>query len=251
MIDTKQPGLHSAPQPLYQKVKHHIQNAISTGQLSPDDRVPSENELAERFMVSRMTVNRALRELSAEGVLVRIQGVGTFVASRRPQSSLLEIGSIAEEIHRQGGIHSSAVHLLRGEPASLEIAKRMALAPRDEIFHAVLVHYDRTLPVQVADHYVNPAVAPLFLEQDFSRITPNDYLMKITPITAVDPVIEAVLADKRTQSLLNLKKNTPCLMLQRTTWHGKTVATHSRFIYPGPRFLLGSRFTPGETAPPQ
>ncbi len=245
MTDIMKSGLRVAPQPLYQKVKKHILELIDSSRLPAGSRIPSENELVVTLNVSRMTIHRALRELTAQGLLVRVQGVGTFVAAPKPQSALLEIVSIAEEIRRQGGVHSSTVHLLQSEPAPPEIAGIMHLTQRTRVYHAVLVHSDRGRPIQLADRYVNPALAPRFLEQDFTRITPNAYLMGVAPVTEVDHLIEAVLADQNARMLLKLKKNTPCLVLHRTTWSGDLVATHSQFTYPGPRFRLGGRFRPG------
>ncbi|MCP5368777.1 MAG: GntR family transcriptional regulator, partial [Hyphomicrobiales bacterium] len=74
----------AGPIPQYQRIKRHIMRLIDGGGLGPGDRVPSENALVRELGVSRMTVNRALRELTAAGLLVRVQGTGTFVAERRP-----------------------------------------------------------------------------------------------------------------------------------------------------------------------
>ncbi len=232
------------PQPLYQKVKAFIQERIRNGQWPPDSRIPSEHELVRTLSVSRMTVHRALRELTADGRLVRIQGVGTFVAPEKPQSALLEIKSIAEEIGRRGGVHTSKVHLLQSEPAAAELAAAMNLTAGATVFHAILVHSDRDIPIQLADRFVNPACAPLFLEQDFTRITPNEYLLSVAPVTEVEHVIEAVVADGPTQQLLQIAADEPCLVLHRTTWADNMVATRSRFIYSGSRYRLGGRFKP-------
>ncbi|HET9331929.1 MAG TPA: GntR family transcriptional regulator, partial [Steroidobacteraceae bacterium] len=62
----------------YQQVKHFILDRIAGGSLRAGERVPSENELTRTLTVSRMTANRALRELAEDGVLVRVAGVGTF-----------------------------------------------------------------------------------------------------------------------------------------------------------------------------
>lgn len=70
----------SAPAPFYEKVKMEISEKISSGIWQPHDRIPSEAELVAQYGFSRMTINRALRELTDEGLLVRLQGVGTFVA---------------------------------------------------------------------------------------------------------------------------------------------------------------------------
>ena len=87
----------SSPAPFYEKVKQAISEKIATGVWRPHDRIPSEADLVAQFGFSRMTVNRALRELTDEGLLVRLQGVGTFVAEPKGQSALFEIRSIADD----------------------------------------------------------------------------------------------------------------------------------------------------------
>ena len=97
---------------LYQEVKAYVLDLIKREEWPPHYRVPSEHALVERLGVSRMTVNRALRELSHEGRLYRVQGVGTFVAAQKPQSAFLTVRSIAEEIRSRGGVHSlSLIHI--------------------------------------------------------------------------------------------------------------------------------------------
>ncbi|STR46286.1 Histidine utilization repressor [Klebsiella oxytoca] len=80
----------SAPAPFYEKVKQAISEKIHSGVWRPHDRIPSEAELVAQFGFSRMTINRALRELTDEGLLVRLQGVGTFVAEPKGQSRCLK-----------------------------------------------------------------------------------------------------------------------------------------------------------------
>src|SRR5450631_2402011 len=108
-MDKSPPAL----QPLYLKVKRHILENIGSGRWTASSRVPSENELVKSFGVSRMTANRALKELSDEGILVRIAGVGSFVADRHARAHPLEIRSIADEIRERGHVH-------RAETVSLE-----------------------------------------------------------------------------------------------------------------------------------
>jgi histidine ammonia-lyase len=80
-------NLEGPPRPLYRKIKAYILKQIEDGRWKPDQRIPSENQLVKRFAVSRMTIHRALRELTHEGRLIRIQGVGTFVAKPGPPTS--------------------------------------------------------------------------------------------------------------------------------------------------------------------
>ena len=64
--------------PRYKMVRDHIIRNIRSGAWQADAKIPSENELVRELDVSRMTVNRALRELTAEGMLRRVQGLGSF-----------------------------------------------------------------------------------------------------------------------------------------------------------------------------
>ena len=215
---------------------------IESGQWAPDTRVPSENDLVEALGISRMTANRALRELTDNGQLFRVQGIGTFVAARKPQTPLLEVRSIAEDIRLRGGVHSSTVCLLAQEPAAPKLAADLELPPGSMIFHSILIHEDRGIPVQLAERFVNPAAAPDYLKQDFTRITPSQYLFQMAPLTEVEHVVEAILPDAKTRKLLQIKQNEPCLKLHRRTWSNGVVVTKSTFIYPGSRYQIGSRF---------
>jgi GntR family histidine utilization transcriptional repressor len=66
--------------PAYEQVKGWIRQHIASGEWRPGDSVPSEAALMEQFGVSRMTANRALRELAAEGLVTRVQGAGGAAA---------------------------------------------------------------------------------------------------------------------------------------------------------------------------
>lgn len=233
-----------APRALYIQVKEYILTRIDSGEWQPDERIPSENQLVGSLNVSRMTVNRALRELAAEGRLVRIQGVGSFVAQPKPVTTLFEIQSIDDEVRGWGGVYSCDIHLLAREHAYPELAAAMAIPEGAPVFHSIIVHRDRGRPVLLGDRYVNPVIAPDFLDQDFTAITPTNYLLKVAPVTKVEHIIEALRPDEETRRLLEIGTDEPCLVLHRQTWNDQLVSTHSRFTYPGSRYRIGGRFTP-------
>ncbi len=230
--------------PLYQQVKEYILQKIRSGQWLANMKIESEAELVTITGASRMTVNRALRELTNEGVLVRAQGRGTFVAEKKPQAALFEISSIAQDIKNRGGKHSCEVKILQEEKARPDIAKAMGLEPYDTVFHSVLLHMDNSLPIQLSSRFINPAIAPEYLQQDFSKITPNEYLLDLVPISSVEHVVEALIPEAWIRKLLKINNAEPCLALHRKTWVGEHVATCSTFYYPGSRYSLGSTFTP-------
>src|ERR1700730_13373167 len=121
-------------QPLYLKVKRHILDNIGSGKWATSARVPSENEIVKSFGVSRMTANRALRELRDEGVLVRIAGVGSFVADRHAHAHPLEIRSIAEEIRDRGHRHRAEIVSLERVHSVADLALDFGIAPRSELY---------------------------------------------------------------------------------------------------------------------
>src|ERR1700704_2909980 len=121
-------------QPLYLQVKQHILDNIGSGKWGTASRVPSENDIVKSFGVSRMTANRALRELRDEGVLVRIAGVGSFVAERHAHAHPLQIRSIADEIRRRGHVHRAEIVSLERVRAVAELAEDFGLAPRCELY---------------------------------------------------------------------------------------------------------------------
>jgi GntR family histidine utilization transcriptional repressor len=241
---TMESSAEDAPMPLYLRLKQMITRQIDTGAWPAHHRVPSENELVEQFGASRMTINRALRELTAEGRLVRMQGVGTFVAEPKMQSSLLEVNNIADEIAERGHRHRSEVILLREEPAGPERAVAMDLREGEKIFHSIIVHYQDNVPVQIEDRYVNPGLAPDYLKQDFVADTPNAYLQGLAPLTAGEHIVEAVIATADEAKLLQIPRAEPCLLIRRRTWSGKRVVTFARLLHPGSRHRLEGRFGP-------
>jgi len=230
--------------PRYQQVKEYILSRIAGGELHPEMKIESENRLVELLGVSRMTVNRAIRELTGEGTLMRIQGVGTFVARQKPQSALLEVRSIAGEIRQRGGVYSCDIKLLAEERVKPSLARSMELQPFSSIYHSIIVHMDNGVAIQLADRYVNPAIAPDYLLQDLSKISPNEYLLSLAQISEVEHVVEAVIPDNWIRELLHINEAEPCLVLHRKTWVEGAVATQSSFYYPGSRYTIGGRFAP-------
>lgn len=232
----------SAPLFAYEQVKSFIKTRITSGAWKPGDAVPSEAALMTRFAISRMTVNRALRELAAEGMVTRIQGSGTRVADLHRISSRLTIRDIKEEVQERGHIHSSRVLLVAKEKAVQKLATVLGLRVGSTVFHTVLVHLENGLPIQHEDRYVNPLAAPDFLQTDFTQHTPAYHLLKHAPLTDASYQIEACLPDKDIAKLLHIKSSEACLVITRRTISGPHVASLARLVYPGTRYSFAGQF---------
>ncbi|QCR38846.1 histidine utilization repressor [Nissabacter sp. SGAir0207] len=230
------------PAPIYVRVKQAIISQIKQGTWKPNQRIPSESELVANLGVSRMTINRALRELTKEGFLMRMQGVGTFVAESKGFTAMLEVHNIAEEIRARGHVHSSQIIRLEAVKADPEQAAVLGLTTGQQIFHSLIVHFENGLAVQLEDRLVNPQVAPDYLQQDYAQETPYTYLMNVAPLSAGEHVVEAVMPDAAQRTLLMMDEREPCLLIRRQTWSDTTVVTYARLLYPGTRYKLLGKF---------
>jgi GntR family histidine utilization transcriptional repressor len=229
------------PLPLYERVKQHLRARIEAGEWRDGERLPSEHELMARFSASRMTVHRALREMSAAGMVHRVQGLGTFVAKETPRLALLEVTDIADDIASRGNKHEARVVTLEARRADPALAAAFGIRRGDKIFASDIVHEEDGVPVQLEQRFITPAFAPDYLIQDFTLITTNAYLTAIAPPKEVEHVIHAVMPDARVQALLDIPAHEACLLLERRTWTEAGPATKSHLIHPGSRYSLGSR----------
>jgi GntR family histidine utilization transcriptional repressor len=234
--------MKNPPQALYQRAKDYVQGKLRAGDWKPGDLIPSENRLVQELGMSRMTVNRALRELTEEGHLLRISGVGTFVAESKPQSNLLRITNIADEIIARGHRYNCVVLQLTRESASMPVAAAMSLPTGASVFHLICVHLEEGVPVQLEDRYVNPELVPEFLQQAFGeQLQPARYLLQVLRPNEMEHIVEASHPSGDEARHLQIDANEACLVLLRRTWNDGKVVTYVRLVHPSSRYRLGSR----------
>ncbi len=229
--------------PKFEEIKQYILAQIESGQWAEDSRVPSENQLAELFSCSRMTARRGLTELTESGVLERSQGLGTFVAGLKSQSSMMAIRNIADEIKDRGHGYSVQQVSLTQTSATGAIAIALGLEEGSAVYQSVLVHCEQGTPLQLEERFVNPKLVPEYLAQDFTQQTPHEYLSMVAPLTEAKHTIEAKMADDAQLALLSIEASEPCLQITRRTWSRQGVVSFARLVHPGSRFRLGGHLT--------
>jgi GntR family histidine utilization transcriptional repressor len=228
----------------YLQVKDFILERIAGGTLRAGERVPSENELTRTLTVSRMTANRALRELAADGVLVRVAGVGTFVAEQRVHAHPLEVRNIADEIRARGHEYRVKVLALDSLSASRELAERCGVKVGAQLDYSLLTHFADAAPLQVEERYVNPQVAPGYLRNDFSRITPHEFLIRVAPLQRAEHIVRALVPERRIRRLLRLEAGEACLLIMRRTFSHGRIASVADLYHPGSRYELAASCQP-------
>lgn len=144
----------------YEQVEQALSRLVE--HLKPGDQFPSEPELARQLGVSRATLREVLRTFTERGILIRRQGIGTFVASRLP---LLEAGlEVLESLNRMAqhrGLTTQVSHLTVVERQPTE----------DEALHLGLV--GTPVPVLVVDRVISIEDRPV---ADLRDVVPVTYL---------------------------------------------------------------------------
>lgn len=228
--------------PRYREIKRFILDEVKSGRLNAGDRVPSEAELTTQFAVSRMTANRALRELTAMGVVVRRAGSGTFIAEVKPIGHMIEIRNIAEEVRARGHAYRSRVLANETITADRVSAALLNVRVGTRLFHSRIAHHEAEFPLQLEDRFVLAAAAPGYGNVDFTITTPNEYLTRIAPLERVEHRVVARLPDEEVRGILGMQLGEPVLVMTRKTWSAGKLVSHAVLTHPADRYELTATF---------
>ena len=225
--------------PRYAQIKTYIRNQIESGQWKVGDRIPSENQLSEDFMVSRMTARRAVQELANESLLLRSPGLGTFVAEPLAITPVLEIVDFTQQFSHGNPDYSNRILALKELRAEKGMASILGINEGDPLFQSIVVHYRDSAAVQWEECFVNPTMAPAYLKQNYSKVTPQAYLNWVVPAARVEHQVQAVMPAVEITGALGLPAISACLKVSRRSWSADKVVSICKFIYPS-SYSLGA-----------
>lgn len=229
-----------------------LRKAIRDGSLSPGQQLAKETELAEQFGVSRMTMNKALAQLTREGFVVRRKRSGTFVAQQRGEAAVMEINDIEQEVCGLGLDYSWQMnvcterHLTDGERALLD----MPTHPSVRMLMVEGIHMARGEPFCLELRVINLDTVPTAADQDFRAVVPGQWLFHSMPFSTAKHRVRAVNVAGRDARQLDVALGTACLEILRKTQFEQTWVTHVRLLYPGELHQLVADFTPHRTTSP-
>ena len=135
--------------PLYQQLMLRLKNDILAGVHPSGGRIPSEQALCDAYGVSRVTVRKALLDLVQEGLLVRRQGKGTFVADKRLQRDLQHITSFSDACRSMGRDAGTRVISVAREAAQPDDLERLGAAEGGEVLEVCRVRLCDGEPVML------------------------------------------------------------------------------------------------------
>jgi len=220
-------GAAPAFSPLYQQIKLLILQSLQAGEWKPGEPIPSEIDLAARFRVSQGTVRKAIDELSAENLVMRRQGKGTFVAThaeRNVQYRFLKLVPDSGDVQAEGPAERTIVDCRRLR-ATADVGRALALRTGDAVLQVRRVLAYAGVPTILEDLWL-PGLPFKGLTAERLRAWSGPmYAMFETEfgvrMVRAEERIRAVLPDAAQASLLAVDVATPLLSVERIahTYH--------------------------------
>jgi len=222
------------PMPLYRRIYSDLKAKIEGGDYAPGDRLPSELELTRKYGVSRITSRQALDLLCSEGLLIRRQGMGSFVAPPRVSQRIIRLTDFVEDMAAAGLNATSTVLRLIQEPIPPDMGVLLGL--RED---AMVTRLDRLrladgTPMALDWTWLPPAFGKLIQGEDLARrtiysILETDYGI---PVLWGEYTIGACVAGDEQAGFLNIEPGDPLLVFRRTSYStGHKPVYHQRRFY--------------------
>jgi GntR family transcriptional regulator len=212
----RQPGITAHAQ-----IEDWLADAIAAGQLTPGDRLPTEQDLAARLGVSRMTLRHALSELAQRGLVTRTvgRGGGTFVAEPKLEQDLTTLAGFSEQLRRRGKVAGAQVLAAAKIPASPAAAAALELTEGDPVHDVRRIRLADGKPI-VIEHSQFPAA--LFPDLLDCRLDGSLYDLLAErygqrPHRARES-LEPVVAGVREAEALEVEEGAPLMLVERTAY---------------------------------
>lgn len=197
-----------------------LRRQISNGTLGPGDLVPGEQDLCDRYKVSRVTSRRALNELAASGLVVRQRGRGTQVLSAAKAAPLrIEIEDLMDCIEELARCTTVQTVISERVSAGPDAARALELSPREKIRRIVRVrslgnakmaHFDIAMPMTIAQ---------LLSDFDHSdRPVLSDLMGAGLKVVAAHQIITAASATPGLAQVLGVPEDTALIQEKRTVF---------------------------------
>lgn len=238
------PAPRARGQSLNQTIRNDIEHKIMSGEWPPGFRLPFEHEMMEQYGCSRMTVNKALSALSAQGLIMRRRRAGSVVLAPSADRAVLQIIDFAAEAQRSGKLYRHDMLERRMEEIDAATARRTGLKTGAKVLFAATRHVVDGVIEAYEERIVNLAAVPQAKREPFADLPIGTWLLQRVPWSDAEHIIGAVNADARLARRLGVERNAACLMLERRTWQNAVFLTEARLYYPGTGHRLVGRFSP-------
>jgi GntR family transcriptional regulator len=219
--------------PLYLQISEILRNQINAGAYCPGDLLPSENDLLDRFPVSRNTAQRAIEDLVRDGLAIRIQGKGTYVPKSLVNFGLHRLTSFSEEMRFKGLTPSSKILKFEKIKPVETIAKKLNLNPDEKVYNLVRIRYGDEHPMAIQDSSLPTKHCPGLENYDFSvnslfNVLETDYHLHISWQSQNLKPCNARIAEAQA---LTIEVGTPLLYLDGVAYLERDIPIEYKTIY--------------------
>lgn len=234
--------LKSGPLPKYHQLIEILRQQIVSGELKPNDQLPTEEVLCQAYGVSRGTVRQAIHNLVQEGLIRREQGRGTFVNPLRRASPFFMLASFDEDMRRQHRRPNTRLLALEVIPATPAIAERLALATGEPVIHVVRLRLADDQPVIHETRYLAQVLCPSLTNEDLETESIHWLLIHKyhLPLVRMTHTIEVCILSSAQAHLLQVEPGTAAFYVDRLTYTvdetGKRPAVWYQAIYRGDNY---------------
>jgi GntR family transcriptional regulator len=206
--------------PKYRQLLNILRAQIISGQLAPDQQLPTEEELTETYGLSRGTVRKAIEQLEAERLIRTEQGIGSFVSSVHPRAIPFRFGDPDVALRTSGPLVTQELLAQEVLPASLDIAERLKIAAGERVIHVARRRLAGDRVIGYSERYLAEVLCPALLDQDLSTGSVHSLLvaMSALPLLRAEFEIEAHALEAGEAELLRAAPGTPAVVIRRMTY---------------------------------
>ena len=215
----------------FREIKQQVFKRIRDGEWRPGSLLPGEVELAAEFGCARATVNRAMQELSDDGIIERRRKGGSRVRLAPARQVTFEIPLVRVEIETSGAVYEYVLVADAVVAAPKSLQARLGLAVAAHVRHIKCLHLADGKPYQFEDRWINLAAVPGAKMADFTRISPNEWLVREVPYTNAEVRFSATAASAAIAKHLGAEVGDPIFTAERTTWLSKKPVTNVRLYF--------------------
>lgn len=224
----------------WQGIRDEVLRRIRARDWPPGARIPGEADLAIEFGCARATVNRALRDLADQGLIERRRKAGTRVSLHPVRKATLDIPVIRKEIEARGARYDFSLILREEAEPPARIRGRLHGAPGGACLHVTGLHLADGQPHAFEDRWIDIAAIPAARDADFSRCSPNEWLVQTIPFEGGDISFAAAPADAAMAQALECAEGDALFVTERRTWRdGRGLTTVRLTFAPGYRLHTG------------
>ena len=230
--------------PLYAQVEEVLSAGITDGTFPQGSRLPSEDELVERFGVSRTTIRMTIQNLARRGLIEIRRGKGTYVTEPKITQELTELTGFVEDMEAMGR-HATA-RLLDKQivAASGPVARRLGLTAGTLVVRIQRVRLADRVPLSFDETYLPREIGEKVMENDLEAepifsLLEQKYDM---PLVEAEYRLEAVTAEVHVARALGVDVGSPIFLIERTSYcAGHQPVDYEKLYYRGDKIRFVTR----------